>query len=187
MVTTNAQKSSSSHTIDTCNLNSTNDNLSNKSHECDLNSSLNTSPDINRNQIGSNNSHNCVKTGKLTLYHQNIRGLGNKSNEILNLWFIPYQHILCFTEHHLKNNEICSIPINSYKLAPYYCQKLCKGGGVCIYVHESIHCSSIDLSKFCKDKDIEICAVKLHHLPTNICILSIYNHHLVCFLNIWIP
>jgi hypothetical protein len=124
MVTTNAQKSNSSHTIDICNLYSTSDNLSNKSYKCDLNSGLNTSPNINRNQIGSSNSHNCVKTGKLTLYHQNIRGLGNKSDEIFNLWSIPFPHILCFTEHHLKDNEICSISINSYKLASYYCRKL---------------------------------------------------------------
>ena len=149
--------------------------LSNKTFEWDLNSCLNTSQNIIQNQIGSNNSQNYVKTGKLTLYHQNIRGLGNKSNEILNLWSITFPHILCFTEHHLKNNEICSIPINSYKLASYYCRKRCKGGGVCIYVHESIHCTSINLSKFCKDKDIEICAVKLYQLPTNICILSIYR------------
>jgi hypothetical protein len=49
------------------------------------------------------------------------------------------------------------------------------GGGICIYVPESIYFTPINLSKFCKDKEIEICAIKLYQFAINMCVLSIYR------------
>jgi hypothetical protein len=97
MVTNNVQKNSSSHSIDICDLNNTSDSLSNKSCDCSLTNCLSTPSNVNLDQIGSNNTINCDKNENLIIYHQNIRGLSNKSNEILNLWSIPLPQILCFT------------------------------------------------------------------------------------------
>jgi hypothetical protein len=47
--------------------------------------------------------------------------------------------------------------------------------GVCIFVHNDLDFTGIDLEKFCKDKDIEACAIKLLQNSYHICILSIYR------------
>jgi hypothetical protein len=50
-----------------------------------------------------------------------------------------------------------------------------KNGGVCIFIHESIQFTNINLEKFCQEKDLEVCAVKLHLLSHEICIITIYR------------
>jgi hypothetical protein len=175
MVTNNGQNNSSSYNTNTCSLNNTSDSQSTKSCDYSSTNCLTTLSNVNLDQIGSSNTINCDINEDFIIYHQNIRGLSNKYNEMLNLWSLPLPQILCFTEHHLKNNEICNIPISSYKLGSYHCQELCKGGGVGIYVHESSYFTPINLSRFCKDKEIEICAFKLYQFPTNMCILWIYR------------
>jgi exonuclease III len=175
MVTNNVQNNSSSYNTNTCSLNNTSDGQSTKSCDYSSTTCLTTLSNVNLDQIGSSNTVNCDIHEDFIIYHQNIRGLSNKYNEMLNLWFLPLPQILCFTEHHLKNNEICNIPINSYKLGSYHCRELCKGGGVCIYVHESMYFTTINLSRFCKDTEIEICAIKLYQFSTNMCVLSIYR------------
>jgi len=46
---------------------------------------------------------------------------------------------------------------------------------VCIFVHEDLDLSSISLDKYCKEKDIEVCAVKLKTTPIQLIILAIYR------------
>ena len=41
--------------------------------------------------------------------------------------------------------------------------------------HETIHCSEINLNKFCKEKDLEIRAIELHLQFYKICIMTIYR------------
>jgi exonuclease III len=84
-------------------------------------------------------------------------------------------HVLCFTEHHLHNNEISCTHINSYNLGAKYCRVHLKHGGVSIFVHETLSFTTIDLSEFCIDQDIEICAIKLHFSFGNFCIMSVYR------------
>jgi len=48
-------------------------------------------------------------------------------------------------------------------------------GGVCIFTRETIHCSEINLNNFCKEKDLEICAIELHLQFYKICIMTIYR------------
>ena len=125
---------------------------------------------LNRNKLLSNNV-----TTPLLIYHQNIRGLRNKIDELFILFSENVPHILCFTEHHLLNDEINSLYINPYNLGTSYCRTKHKYGGVSILVHESIPFSPIDLSNFCYEQDIEIFAVKLHFAFTTFCILSVYR------------
>jgi hypothetical protein len=42
-------------------------------------------------------------------------------------------------------------------------------------VHETVQYTNINLEHFCKEKDLESCAVKLHLLYYEICIISIYR------------
>jgi hypothetical protein len=67
-------------------------------------------------------SSNSNKTTPLLICHQNIKGLRNKIDEISMLWSSNFPHVLCFTEHHLGNNEINCIYINSYNLGAKYCR-----------------------------------------------------------------
>jgi len=53
------------------------------------------------------NSKNLFK-----IFHQNIRGLNSKVDELSNSLWPDCPHILCLTEHHLKNFEIDNLPID---------------------------------------------------------------------------
>jgi len=81
---------------------------------------------------------------RFMIYHQNIRGLKRKINEFL------LSHLICFSEHHLKDYELVNTHIPKYKLGANYCRKSLKQGGICIYVHESLKCTNIDLPKYNK-------------------------------------
>jgi hypothetical protein len=48
-------------------------------------------------------------------------------------------------------------------------------GGACIYLHTSLNFVKIDLNKYCKDKDFEVCAVKLNLSSNRLCIITIYR------------
>ena len=77
------------------------------------------------------------------------------------------------TEHHLRENEIDTIILANYNLGANFCRNTFRTGGVCIFTHETIQCTNIKLSKFCKLKDLEICAFKLHLLSCEICLITI--------------
>jgi hypothetical protein len=40
-----------------------------------------------------------------TMFHQNIRGLLNKSEELVSSLSLDFPQVLCLTEHHLKHFE----------------------------------------------------------------------------------
>jgi hypothetical protein len=63
----------------------------------------------------------------------------------------------------------------NYNLGAKFCRNTLQNGGVCIFTHETIQFTNINLSKFCKEKDLEICAVKLRLLSCEICIITIYR------------
>ena len=109
------------------------------------------------------------------IFHQNIRGLKSKVDELLNSLSLDYPHIMCLTEHHLKDYEIDNLPIDYFKLGSKYCRHKFKNGGVCIFIHEDLEFTNISLDKYCKEKDIEVCAVKLNINFTKLTILAIYR------------
>ena len=57
------------------------------------------------------------------IYHQNIRGLRGKINEFMYSLLSETPHIICLTEHHLKDYEIDITPITKYKLCAKYCRR----------------------------------------------------------------
>ena len=56
-----------------------------------------------------------------------------------------------------------------------YCRKNLKNGSVSNYIHESLKFTNISLQKFCKEQDIEICAVQLKLKEKNVIILCVYR------------
>ena len=134
-----------------------------------------------------NNQSGCLKTiynldhleltnpnyhlnNNLMLLHQNIRGLNNKGDEFSNFTFIDPPQVFCFSEHNLKPYQLDNILIQSYSLGAKLCWNTSKIGGVCIYTHDSVQFSGINVLNFCKEKDLNACAIKVH-LPSYLCIL----------------
>jgi hypothetical protein len=79
------------------------------------------------------------------IFHQNIRGLKSKVYESWNSLFPDYPHIMCLTEHHLKDYEIDNLSIDHFKLGSKFCRHEFKIGGVCIFIHEDFDSSLLHL------------------------------------------
>jgi hypothetical protein len=71
----------------------------------------------------------------LKLFHQNIRGLRNKLDELYCHLSYGLPHIICMSECHLKDFELQLTHLSDYTLAAKYCRKFFKKGGVSIFVH----------------------------------------------------
>ena len=67
------------------------------------------------------------------------------------------------------------VHIESCKLGAKYCRKTLEKGGVSIFVHKTLKFANISLDDYCKDQDMETCALKLESTFSNICILSLYR------------
>jgi hypothetical protein len=57
----------------------------------------------------------------IKIFHQNIRSLRNKTNELLSCIQDDPPHILCFTKHHLQYSELVLSHIENYMLGAHYC------------------------------------------------------------------
>ena len=121
------QRSKSIQNFKFCDSSTFKQHLSNNTntHICNATSNvtLNDNPDY-RIRDHSNNTRtlNSKKSTPLLIYHQNIRGQQNKTDELSVLWSTNLPHLLCITEHHLRDHEINSIYINSYNLGAKYCR-----------------------------------------------------------------
>jgi len=129
----------------------------------------------NQDHPRNDNLPNRKNNADLIIFHQNIRGLNNKIDELLNFWTTEFPHIFCLTEHHLCDHEINTTCIKYYSLGAKHCRKSCKYGGVSTFVHETLLFSTAELNEFCKDQDLEVCAVKLCNSSFLLCILCVYR------------
>jgi hypothetical protein len=75
-----------------------------------------------------------------------------KKDQLINSFFPKFPHILCFSEHHLKQIELEQINLEGYKLGAAYCRKFLIEGGVCIFVHKKYNYSNGNLSNIAKNK-----------------------------------
>jgi exonuclease III len=74
-----------------------------------------------------------------------------------------------------QEHEIASLPIRNYSLAANFCRIRLKQGGTCIFVHDSLPFSTIDLKKCCLEQDIEESAISITLPSINIVIICIYR------------
>jgi hypothetical protein len=68
-------------------------------------------------------SSQAPRNKSLKLFHQNIRGLGNKNYELYCHLYHDLPHILCLSEHHLSESELQLIHLTNYSLGSSYCRK----------------------------------------------------------------
>jgi hypothetical protein len=80
---------------------------------------------------------------------------------------------MCITEH-LKDYEINNLPIDHFKVGSKYCTHKFKNGEVYIFVHKVLE-FSISLDKYCREKDIAVCAIRLNVTPIQLFILAVYR------------
>jgi hypothetical protein len=73
------------------------------------------------------------------------------------------------------DQEINLTAIKHYKLSAKSCRKQYRNGGSCIFVHESINFNTIPTDHIYKEKDLEVCTIKLDLYKTNIIIIAIYR------------
>ena len=111
----------------------------------------------------------------LSVFHQNIRGLRYKTDELLSALYPDFPHVLCLTEHHMDTLDFDLVTIDHFNLGAVYCRNTLSKGGVCIFVHNSLNFSNINLDRFCIDQTIEICAIKLSTSGRSIYIVAVYR------------
>ena len=111
----------------------------------------------------------------LWIYHQNICGLGSKTNDLLMSLYPKLPHILCLTEHHLKQYQIQHITMDDYILGAEFSRRSLQKGGVCIFIQKYFSFSEINIEKFCEDKELEDCTIRLDFLSFKICIMTVYR------------
>jgi len=70
----------------------------------------------------------------LALIHQNIRGLPNKINEFTGMLTLEHinPQVICFSEHHMKESNLCLLNISNYNLSTNFCCQTHQKGGVYI-------------------------------------------------------
>jgi hypothetical protein len=71
----------------------------------------------------------------INIFHQNVRGLRFKCNELLCHLQNVLTHILCFTEHHLDKDKLATLNIDNYQIGSRYSRNNYDKGGSCIFVH----------------------------------------------------
>jgi hypothetical protein len=111
--------------------------------------------DINRHSAPISTHNNSVKSKhkrsdniSLSIFHQNIRGLWSKLDELECHLLYSLPVLLCLTEHHLTQMEILSLNTENYQLGSYYCRKHMLKGGVCMLVHRNTTFSVINSDRF---------------------------------------
>ena len=77
------------------------------------------------------------------IFHQNMRGLKSKLDEISNSLFPDYPNIMCLTEHHLKDYEIDNLPIDPFRLGSKFCRHEFKNGEGYVFLFMKILISSL--------------------------------------------
>ena len=105
----------------------------------------------------------CTPENSLVLVHLNIRGIIGKAEELQEFFSSDRicPHILCFSERHMSRDDVCSVGIEKYLLGSSFAQSIFQNGGVCIYICNDVRFNYLDFSKYCKKKNLEICAVQI--------------------------
>jgi hypothetical protein len=92
-------------------------------------------------------THNRSKRiNSITIFHQNIRSITNKSDELsinMQMNYIRPQ-LICLNEHHLKETETTKFSLDGYKLASSFCMRESLGGGVHILISNNVIFHIID-------------------------------------------
>jgi hypothetical protein len=83
-------------------------------------------------------------------------------------------NVMCFTEHHIPE---LSPKFRKFGTSYFRSQFRCRyqRGGVCISVQKDLSFNYVDLSKFCEEKTIELCAVQVESKDKHFIIICVYR------------
>ena len=98
-----------------------------------------------------------------------------KTDEFLIPLLEISSQVLCLSEHHLGIDKINKINFSPYTLRAQYCRRYYKKGGVAIFVNNNIQSNIIDLEQFSKEKDLEVCALRISLPQKSLIIICIYR------------
>ena len=65
--------------------------------------------------------------------------------------------------------------MDDYILGAEFSRRSLQKGGVCIFIQKYFSFSEINIEKFCEDKELEACAIRLDFLSFKICIITVYR------------
>ena len=118
-----------------------------------------------------------VPKNSFVLVHQNSRGIINKTEELHEFISIKklYPYVLCFSEHHLSGKDVHFVGTDNYALGSCFSRSTFQKGGVCIYVRNDVAFNCLDLSKYCKEKILEICAVQIENIGKRMVVICLYT------------
>jgi hypothetical protein len=71
--------------------------------------------------------------------------------------------------------QIQLISSEEYSVGAEFCRQSFHKGGVCMYVNKRYSFSVINIARYCKEKELEACALKLQSLSINVCIITVYR------------
>jgi hypothetical protein len=120
----------------------------------------------------------------LSIFQQYIRGLRNKTDELINSFEIDviYPHILCLRKHHMVEQDLLYLTLPGYLLGSRFCRLKLQRGGVCIFVRNDQCFNKIEVLHHFKEQDLEICAIYLETKTCNLIIISWYRAPLGDFI-----
>ena len=129
---------------------------------------------INVEHILVKDSSQVPRSKSLKIFHQNIKGLGNKSNELHRHLHHDLPHILCLSERHLNEYKLQLTHLTNYSLEANYCRKTFLKGDVSILVYRNLKYTTIN-GEYNIDTDIEAGAIQLDSTFNKLRIFTIYR------------
>ena len=110
---------------------------------------------------------------KLTLAHLNVNSLRNKVDQLEVFLESEEPNIMCFSEHHLKEQERGTIFFENYYEGSAYCRQQKTRGGTVIYVDKKNRSEELRVADLIEEGSIEMCAVKL--IDVKITVACVYR------------
>ena len=105
-----------------------------------------------QNHAGNVKSINKNHVTELKIFHQNIRGLNHKTDELLNCWSTEFPHIILLWNTTYKNMRLTAHILNIIIWEATHRRKFYKHGGVGLFLHDTLSFSTTDLSNFVMNK-----------------------------------
>ncbi|KAG8249432.1 hypothetical protein J6590_019720 [Homalodisca vitripennis] len=131
----------------------------------------------NENEEPPKNIKNGQKLNKLTILHQNIRGLTKKVNRLNHILSERSPSLLILTEHGLSQGELENTNITGYSLITEYSRTNHRLGGVAVYSAESLMSTVevVDVSQHSLELVCEVAMIRIRVKNHNINILGLYR------------
>jgi len=137
--------------------------------------SLTSVNDCSGNTLLVGNINTSKRNKFLKIFHQNIRGSGNKANELYCHLHHDLPHIVCLSEHHLSESELQLTHLTNYSLGASCCRKTFLKGCVSLFVYRNLKYNLINIDEYSIDKDTEACAIQLDSTFNKLCFGYIYR------------